>query len=88
LISSKERIEALLRRSEELINESKFTDYRMSIILPFIPAVLSSVGLLLMIVGFVGTLIHTALFILLITGLVLFVAGMLVNFYVVYKWID
>jgi hypothetical protein len=41
-----------------------------------------------MTMGFIGTLVHSTVFILLTTNLVLFIVGMFLNFYVVYEWVD
>ncbi|MEM4490677.1 MAG: DUF4234 domain-containing protein [Desulfurococcaceae archaeon] len=85
--TNKERIESLLRKSEELIEESKKTDYRMPVILPFIPAILSGVGLIIMIFGLFGMIIHPGYLALFTTGAVICIIAILLNFYVVYKWI-
>ncbi|PNV81858.1 MAG: hypothetical protein C0179_00545 [Fervidicoccus sp.] len=50
--SDRERIEALLKRAEEISGESKRTDYKMPIILPFIPAILEVIAMILMLFGF------------------------------------
>ncbi|MEM0031320.1 MAG: DUF4234 domain-containing protein [Desulfurococcaceae archaeon] len=85
--TNKERIESLLRKSEELIEESKKTDYRMPVILPFVPAILSGVGLIIMIFGLFGMIIHPGYLALFTTGVVICIIAILLNFYVVYKWI-
>ncbi|MEM4516626.1 MAG: DUF4234 domain-containing protein [Desulfurococcaceae archaeon] len=85
--TDKERIGSLLRKSEELIEESKKTDYRMPVILPFIPAILSGVGLIIMIFGLFGMIIHPGYLALFTTGAVICIIAILLNFYVVYKWI-
>lgn len=87
LSTDKERIGSLLRKSEELIEESKKTDYRMPVILPFIPAILSGVGLIIMIFGLFGMIIHPGYLALFTTGAVICIIAILLNFYVVYKWI-
>jgi len=86
---TRDRVEALLRRAEGLIEESRRTDYVMPTILPFVPAILLSIGAIVLVFGaFIATLSRgmqgggLAL-----VGLVLVVVAIALNFYVVYRWI-
>ncbi|MEM3806103.1 MAG: hypothetical protein QXV08_08615 [Desulfurococcus sp.] len=94
LSANKERIESLLRKSEELIEESKKTDYRMPVILPFIPPILILSGAGLMVIVFIGLSsmdTHPGYLALTAMGFVIYILAILIaillNFYIVYKWI-
>lgn len=85
--SDRERLEALLGRAEELVEQAKSTDYVMPVVLPFAPAILVVMGFILVIVGLVGMTADSAAAYVLFTGLAVLFAGIAVNFYVVYKWV-
>lgn len=89
LSSARDRVEALLRKAEKLIEESRRTDYVMPTILPFVPAILLSIGIVVLVLG-----VFTAALSggvrgggLAFVGLVLVVIAIALNFYVVYRWI-
>jgi len=89
LSSSKERVEALLRRAEELVEDAKKTDYVMPAILPFVPAILLFVGALMLAMGVLAALVTRGArgFGLAVPGIIVMVVAIALNFYVVYLWI-
>lgn len=88
----REKIEALIKKAEELSEEGKKKDYEMPIIFPFIPAILIILGVLL----FLGGLVfvrhpayqeHFIIGSIAVSGIILFFLGIILNFYVIYVWI-
>ncbi|MEM4809242.1 MAG: hypothetical protein QW249_01810 [Desulfurococcaceae archaeon] len=85
-MSEKDRRDILLSRAREFVERSKETDYVMPIILPFIPAIMMVIGSILLIIGFITWFIHGG--ILVMIGFVTILSGIIINFYVIYKWIE
>jgi hypothetical protein len=103
LSAERARVEALLSKAEELVDQAEKTDYRMSVILPFLPAILASIGIILLIIGMLAGLGEPEVTYypgytsvragsgaglgLAGVGAVLMIIGIILNFYVVYKWV-
>jgi len=89
LSSARDRIDTLLRRAEELIEESRRTDYVMPTVLPFVPAILLSIGIVLLVVGDFTVAVSRGLHggELVFVGVVLLLVAIALNFYVVYRWV-
>lgn len=87
--SARDRIDALLRRAGELIEESRRTDYVMPTILPFLPAILLSIGIVMIVVGGFTVAVSRGLRGggLVSVGVVLLLVAIALNFYVVYRWV-
>ena len=87
--SARDRIDTLLRRAEELIEESRRTDYVMPTILPFVPAILLSIGIILLVVG--GFTVAASGGLrgggMVFLGAVMLLVAIALNFYVVYRWV-
>lgn len=86
---ARDRVGALLRRAEELIEEARRTDYAMPTVLPFVPAILSPIAVLALLLGLLTAATTRGLRGggLLLVGVVLLVVAVLLGFYVVYRWI-
>ncbi len=85
----KERAEALLRRAEELVEESRKTDYRMNIVIPFIPTILSVIGAIILFIGLFTLFIEFQVGISMLgTGFAIIIIGFIINLYVIYKWVE
>mgnify|MGYP001626153394 CR=1 FL=1 len=87
--SPKDRVEALLKRAEELVNEARKTDYMMPTILPFVPAILIFIGVLMLFIGVIAAITPRGPsgLGLIAAGLVVIIVAIVLNFYVVYRWI-
>ena len=75
--------------SRELIEEARRTDYAMPTVLPFVPAILSPIAVLALLLGLLTAAMTRGLRGggLLLVGVVLLVVAVLMGFYVVYRWI-
>jgi len=75
---------ALLSRARELQQSSRTTDYRMPVILPFVPAILMFIGAISFIAstgqGLAGPMASL--------GIAIYVLALVIYIYVVYKWIS
>jgi len=77
-----ERARALLSNARELAEQARDTDYIMPVTLPFIPVIIVIIGALVMVIGFVDNSD-----IMLAIGSAIALIGLVVNFYVVYRWV-
>jgi len=75
---------ALLSRARELQQSSRTTDYRMPVILPFVPAILMFIGAISFIAstgqGLAGPMASL--------GIAIYVLALVIYIYVAYKWIS
>jgi len=89
LSSEGEKLNSLLKKAESLSEEAKTRDYKMPIILPFTPAILTAAGAFIALLGVALSFsAHHAGAPLLTIGAAISLAGVLINFYVIYKWIS
>lgn len=88
--SSKDRVEALLKRAEEFVDRARRTDYIMPTILPFMPAILLPIGALMLIIGIIIAVLaprgRSGLE-LATMGMIVIIIAIVLNFYIVYRWI-
>ena len=90
-----ETVKVLLSRIREKVEESRSTDYIMPVFLPFIPALLMIVGGIIFGVSAVIFTSETLTYGIPATGISLIgigttltVAGLIVNIYVIYEWVN